>query len=344
MQPAPGGYRIEGVRLAGVVSTVPARRLENQAFEDRLGEAAVADVAKMTGVQTRYWVEPGQTTADLCQAAAERLIERLAWDRASIDGVIFVSQTPDHALPASACLLHGKLGLSPHAQAFDVGMGCSGYVYGLWLASCLLQAGLKRVLLLAGDTISPLLDPDDRATAVLFGDAGSATALERDAAAAPLHFRLGTDGTGATDLIVQDGGFRSPCGPAGAIAPTLKMDGNAVFAFTLRAVPALIEAVRADAGLTAEDVDFHLLHQANQFMLRHIGKKAKAPPERLPINIGKFGNTSSATLPLLLTDAVAERLSGEAATLVLAGFGVGYSWGAVAGRFGPLDCAETLYL
>lgn len=342
MSAGPGGYRLDGARLTGVVSAVPGRRLGNDAFVERLGEAAVADVAKMTGVDQRYWVEPGMTSADLCQVAAERLIERLGWGRETIDGLIFVSQTPDHALPASACLLHGKLGLAPHAQAFDVNLGCSGYVYGLWLAASLIRAGLKRVLLLAGDTISPLLNLDDRSTALLFGDAGSATALEHDPDAAPLQFRLGTDGAGAKDLIVPHSRFRGPA--AAAMDATLQMDGNAVFAFTLRAVPTLVATVREEAGFEAEEVELYLLHQANQFMLRHIGKKLKVEPERLPINIGRFGNTSSATLPLLLSDTVAGQVTTRSTPLILAGFGVGYSWAAMAARLGPLACAETIFL
>src|SRR5437899_2798861 len=204
------GFAVPGVRLRGVVTALPQRRLENTAFVDRFGAEAVADVVKMIGVQSRYWVEDDQTASDLCFAAAERLIATLNWDRASVDALIFVSQTFDHRLPATACVLHGRLGLGSHCQAFDVGLGCSGYVYGIWLAASLISAGCSRVLVLAGDTISRVVDPSDRATALLFGDAGSATAVERDPEAPPAYFVLGSDGAGAANLIIPGGGFRRP--------------------------------------------------------------------------------------------------------------------------------------
>ena len=337
-----------GVRLAGVVSAVPSVKLDNAHFAARFGDDAVRDVTKMIGVETRYWAAPGQTTADLCEAAAARLLARLAWSPDTVDALIFVSQTPDQRLPATACVLQARLGLSRHCQAFDVGLGCSGYVYGLWLASTLINAGLSRVLLLAGETSSRLIDPDDRGTALLFGDAGTATALVRDPAAPATTFVLGTDGGGAANLIVPAGGFRQPAAdprrPAGFDPAHLYMDGGEVFAFTLRAVPRLVADLLGHAGCPVADVDAFVLHQANRFMLNHIAKKIGARPEQTPINIDRFGNTSSATLPLVLTSELADRLTGGPLRIALVGFGVGYSWGAALVQTDRLGCAETLYL
>jgi len=342
------GFALPGVRMRGVVSALPERRLENGDFTGRFGEDAVRDVTRMIGVQTRYWVPPGQTTSDLCLVAGERLLERMAWARDSVDALIFVSQTPDQRLPATACVLHNRLGLAPHCQAFDVGLGCSGYVYGLWLASTLITAGCGRVLLMAGETSSLLIDHDDRGTALLFGDAGTATALERDDEAPVTTFVLGTDGGGASNLIVPAGGFRAPAEDARRTGPFnpehLYMDGGEVFAFTLRAVPKLVADTLAHAGCAVEDVDAFVLHQANRFMLNHIAKKIGARLEQAPINIDRFGNTSSATLPLLLTTDLAERLMAAPARIALVGFGVGYSWGAALMQTSPLGCAETIYL
>ena len=342
------GFALPGVRLRGVVSVAPELRLENADFVDRFGEDAVRDVTRMIGVQTRYWVRQGQTTSDLCHVAAERLLQRLDWAPKSIDALIFVSQTPDQRLPATACVLHQRLGLAPHCQAFDVGLGCSGYVYGLWLASTLITAGCGRVLLMAGDTSSLLVDPDDRGTALLFGDAGTATALERDEAAPATTFVLGTDGGGAANLIVPAGGFREPAEDprrSGPINPEhLYMDGGEVFAFTLRAVPRLVADTLALGGCTVAEVDAFVLHQANRFMLTHLAKKIGARPEQAPINIDRFGNTSSATLPLVLSTDLAERLTQGPARIALVGFGVGYSWGAALMQTDPLGCAETLWL
>jgi 3-oxoacyl-[acyl-carrier-protein] synthase-3 len=342
------GYSIGGVALRGVVSCVPKRRVTNDHFRATFSDDDINDVIKMIGVEARHWVEGDQTTADLCRAAARRLLERLDWDPASVDALIFVSQTPNQRLPATSCELHADLGLSPNCQAFDVGLGCSGYTYGLWLSAALINAGCRRVLLLAGETSSRMIDPADRGTALLFGDAGTATALEASPGAAPMHFVLGTDGTGAQNLIVQDGGFR-------AITPDkrraegydpghLFMDGGAVFSFTLKAVPALVRETLGRANVTPDDVDALVLHQANRFMLNHIAKKVGVSPERTPINIDRYGNTSSATLPLVLTTDLADRLMKEPMRLMLAGFGVGYSWGGVYMTAGPLGCVETLTL
>jgi 3-oxoacyl-[acyl-carrier-protein] synthase-3 len=345
LQAGAPGFAVPGVRLRGLVSALPQRRLENEAFVARFGAEAVADVVKMIGVHSRYWVEEGQTASDLCFAAAQRLLAALDWDPASVDALIFVSQTFDQRLPATACVLHGRLGLAPHCQAFDVGLGCSGYVYGLWLAASMIAAGCRRVLVLAGDTISRVVDPSDRATALLFGDAGSATAVEHDAEAPPACFVLGSDGAGAANLIIPGGGFRQPVEdsrrPAGMDPEHLFMDGGEVFAFTLRAVPRLVQDTLKRAGRSAGEVDSFVLHQANQFMLRHLAKKIGAP-DRVPINIDRFGNTSSASIPLVLTSDLAERLVAEPTRLMLVGFGVGYSWGAALFEATPLGCAETV--
>ena len=342
------GFALPGVRLRGVVSALPERRLDNADFIGRFGEDAVRDVTRMIGVQTRYWVPPGQTTSDLCLSAGERLLERVGWAPESIDALIFVSQTPDQRLPATACVLHSRLGLAPHCQAFDVGLGCSGYVYGYWLASALITAGCGRVLLMAGETSSLLVDPDDRGTALLFGDAGTATAIERDDAAPTTTFVLGTDGGGAGNLIVPAGGFREPAEDARRTGPFnpehLYMDGGEVFAFTLRAVPRLVADALARAAWSVDEVDAFVLHQANRFMLNHLAKKIGARPEQAPVNIDRFGNTSSATLPLVLTTDLAERVTTAPAKIALVGFGVGYSWGAALLQTEALACAETLYL
>jgi 3-oxoacyl-[acyl-carrier-protein] synthase-3 len=343
---APGGYAIPGVALRGIVSAVPERVVANDAFESRFGADAVAEVVKMIGVEQRRIALPEQTTADLCFEAATVLLQRLGWTADSIDGLIFVSQTPDYRLPATACSLHGRLGLSSQCQAFDVGLGCSGYVYGLWLAASLVNAGLRRVLVLAGDTSSRLVDQNDRATALLFGDAGTASAMEASADSPLMRFRLGSDGAGARHLIVPEGAYRTgetdDRWGADHDPACLFMDGAEVFGFTLRAVPKLVRGTLEDAGLQPADIDAYALHQANRFMLRHLAKKIGAGEDRVPINIDRFGNTSSATIPLLLTTDLADRITTAPGRLMLVGFGVGFSWGAVLVETMPLAVAETI--
>ena len=340
--------RTAGARIAGVVACVPPRKVDNDYFVERFGDK-VQDVVKMTGVQTRHWVENGVTTSDLCERAANHLLDRLGWERESLDGIIFVSQTPDFRLPATACSLQDRLGLRAGTIAFDVSLGCSGYIYGLWLAMMMIQTGAARRLLLAvGDTSSIMNDPNDRSTALLFGDAGTATVVEAsDDPSDEAVFIVGTDGAGAENLIVPKGAFRGCAGHpkfADFASDTLYMDGGEIFNFTLGAVPKLIAATLEVAGKSVNEHDAFLLHQANAFMIKHLAKKAKLPPEKVPVNIDRYGNTSSATLPLLLGDDAAERLEKERLKVALFGFGVGYSWSSAALSIGPLGCADTVVL
>lgn len=338
--------RTAGGRIAGVVTCVPADVRRNEDFHARFGEDAVADVVKMIGVQTRRRAADDVTTRDLCRLAAQRLLAGLEWEPTSVDALIFVSQTPDFRLPATACALQAELGIGSSCIAFDVNLGCSAYPYALWLGMMMLQTGsARRVLLAIGDTISKIVDPSDRATALLFGDCGTATALESDPDAAPAHFILGSDGQGATNLIVPTGGFRDYAASGdprleGRSACSLYMDGGEIFNFTLRSVPPLVARTLALADGQAHD--FHLFHQANQFMLKHLIKKAKLPPAQAPLNIEEFGNTSSASIPLLLTTRLRDALTSSRRRLAMYGFGVGYSWASASLDVGPLRVLENI--
>jgi 3-oxoacyl-[acyl-carrier-protein] synthase-3 len=181
--------RLTGARIMGVVSCVPPKIRVNEDFHSTFGESAVADVVKMIGVQSRHQVEGTVTTRDLCRHAATQLLGKLEWSPDSVDAVLFVSQTPDFRLPPTACALQADLGVEPGCIAFDINLGCSGYPYALWLGMSMIQTGAaRRVLLAVGDTISRVVDPNDRATALLFGDAGTVTALEADPTAPPADF------------------------------------------------------------------------------------------------------------------------------------------------------------
>jgi 3-oxoacyl-[acyl-carrier-protein] synthase-3 len=311
------------------------------------GEDEAQKTSNSTGVRQRHIAPEAICTSDLCEAAAQQLLTELAWAKDSIDALIFVSQTPDYLLPASSCSLHGRLGLSKRCAAFDLNLGCSGYVYGLWVASQLMASGLHRVLLLVGDTISRIVSPSDRSAAPLFGDAGTATALERCDTETPWVFELGTNGSGQEHLIVPAGGFRYPRTDVTAVRTEreggnirsdedLFMDGAEIFAFSLTEVPRLFAQVLAEAGWTAENTDRFIMHQANQFMLKHLAKRMKLPTEKVVLALEEFGNTSSASIPLAMTHSLAVELREDSLRLLLAGFGVGLSWGAVALSCGPM--------
>jgi 3-oxoacyl-[acyl-carrier-protein] synthase-3 len=324
---------ISGVKVRGIACALPRTVSEVAALTASFGEESVTKIMASTGIERRHVVAE-QCTSDLCVEAAQRLLDDLDVDKASIDTLIFVSQTPDYVLPATACTLQRRLGLPVTTAAIDVAMGCSGYVYGLWMASAMLAGGgSKRVLLLVGDTISKLVAPQDRSVAALFGDAGSATLLDYDASLAPAPFVLGTDGRGEKNLIVPGGAFRDRAGAdvstseSGVRGPfDLYMDGAEIFAFTLARVPALVRSLEKFATEQQRNIDKYVFHQANRFMLEHLAKKAKVPAEKVVLNLQSVGNTSSASIPLALslsTDGTGTSLQGN---YLLAGFGVGYSW------------------
>ena len=339
--------RVAGVgnaRVAGVVACLPSRVVTNEVFGDRFG-AGVAEVTRMTGVVRRHWVDETTTASDLCCAAGERLLGGLNWEAASVDAILFISQTPDYRLPATAPILQTRLGLRTNIIAFDVNLGCSAYPYGLWLAMMMVESGAaRRVLLAVGDTSSRVVDPNDRATALLFGDCGTVTAIERADDGEDAYFILGSDGRGACNLIIPKGGFRSKVPESPNDPEKLFMDGGEIFAFTLKAVPPLVADTVAAAQRTIADYDGFLFHQANTFMIKHLMKKSKLPPEKVPINIDRFGNTSSATIPLLLADEMASGLREREMRLAMFGFGVGYSWASASLSMGPLACVETMQL
>ncbi len=345
-----------GVRIAGIASTVPenVRTVEDDA--KIFGVEEMEKTSKLIGVRERHVAPPLICTSDMCHLAANRLLDDLGWDRQSVEGLIFISQSPDYEYPATACTLQARLGLSDRCLAFDVTLGCSGYVYGLWLASQIVAGrGVKRVLLLVGDISTRRFAPRDKVVMPLFGDAGTATALEFDETAPEMRFELGTDGTGYGAIIIPASGFRTPRteatkrlapGPDGIErAPEhMYINGAEVFNFTIKRIPSLIESVMAAAGRTRDDYDHFVFHQANTFMLTHLAKRLKIPPEKLVLAMEKFGNTSSASIPLAMTTALRGPLTAGPRRLVLAGFGVGLSWGACSLVTGPMVMPELLIM
>ena len=338
-------------RIAGIAVTTGS--ITRDFFADGkaqgISEETLERLSRTIGFKTRKVAGPKITALDLCEEATHRLLDEMSIDCSSIDAVIFVTQTPDHSQPNNASLLHGRLGLNKSAIAFDLSLGCSGWVYGLHQAGLLCaHAGFGRVLLCAGDTLSRLTNPHDRAIDPIFGDAGSVTLVEKTGEHSVTHFVLGADGKGSSSVIVPAGGARRPVSaetrqevkePGGnrRHAENLQMDGAEVFNFTLREVPQAIQAVMKSAKFDATDCDALILHQANQFIVQTIATKcgfnaAQAPAETFT----KFGNQSSASIPAVLCDTLRGRLDQGSLKIVGCGFGVGLSWGAFAGEIGPL--------
>jgi 3-oxoacyl-[acyl-carrier-protein] synthase-3 len=331
-----------GSKIVGVVSCLPNSQIHNKYFVRQYGEESTTEVTRVIGVQSRYWATNAVSTRSLCVAASKKLIQGLHWDPNSIDAIIFVSQTPSYKIPATSCAIQNELGLSHSTFCLDVNYGCSGYTYGLWLANSLIANGsFKRVLLLVGDTLSQFVDKEDRATALLFGDAGTATAIEAEAIECSSEYKyiLGTDGSGELDLLISNS---SPYEKDGD--EYLRMNGLNVLNFTFNRVPPLVKKIYEYPGFDAESIDFFLFHQANKFLIDHLTKKLKIDPKKVLSNIEQYGNTSGASIPLLLTTRLREQLLNQDLKLVLLGFGVGFSWALCAAKFRRLEYIDTIYL
>lgn len=280
----------------------------------------------MAGVRTRRVTDASTTSADLCFEAAEALLQKLGWSRDTVTGLIFVTQSPDYWLPSSSCLLQHWLGLGEHCAAFDVGLGCSGYPYGLYLAASMMRSGgHERILVLHGETPSRFVDPTDHATTLLFSDAGSATAIEASAGGIG-HFCLHSDGSGYAGLIIRGGGFRDQC-PADPRHLRLQMDGAAIFNFTLARVPPLVRDALALSGRRVDEIDAFVFHQSNRFIMKHLMKKCGLPESRVPMTIEDMGNSGGPSVPLTMTRTLPAQRDGTF-RLMLLGYGVGLSWGA----------------
>ena len=315
-------------RIAGIGTCVPSKIFDN--VRDTIGFTTeeVKKVVAMAGVLTRRVADDSICSSDLCTAAGKAILESLNWDPGSIDALIMVTQTPDYFLPTTACIIHKHLNLSEKCATFDVGMGCSGYAYGLWLASMMLaQGGLKRILVLHGDTPARYSLKGDRSVSLLFGDAGSATALEVNPTrnSQDWYYLFHTDSSGLEDMIIEGGAFRNRF-PDDPVKYYVRMNGANVFNFTLKRVPPLITDTLEQAKTAKDDIDYYIFHQSNQFIMKHLVNKIGLKPEKVPIILGQFGNTGGCSIPLAITQGKLNRPTDRALKLMLVGYGVGLSW------------------
>ncbi|MBO1256002.1 ketoacyl-ACP synthase III [Alteromonas sp. 5E99-2] len=345
---------IKSVKVTGMQAAIPSHRHSYVETPDIFSQEEADKICASTGIHSRRILPNHLCASDMCIAAAEELLNRLEWDPNSVDVLIYVSQDADYALPASACLMQTRLGLPKSAACLDVSLGCSGFVYGMWIASQLLNnSNGKRALVLCGDTSSRHLLPDDRGTLPLFGDAGVATAIEYDENWSDSYAVFGTDGTGGQHIAVKAGGRRHPTIPQGTPRgekeenelykdARLYLNGAAVFSFTLKVVPKLIRETLALANIEAEQLDMVVMHQANQFILEHLRKKAKIPQEKYVIDMHDFGNTSSASVPLAICHKLSSYFGNEVKKVMLGGFGVGWSWGGIITDMLPTVAPEII--
>lgn len=344
---------IQNVTIKGVATAVPKRVVENS--ENELFDAEeLSRFFDHVGIKRRRCVEEGMTTSDLCFAAAEKLIGDLNWNREEIDGLIFVTQTPDYRNPATSCILQDRLGLSNQCLAFDISLGCSGYVYGLSVAANMLSTGnMRKLLLLVGDTTSLTSSPLDKSRVLLFGDAGTATALEYNPDAPIMQFELGTDGSGFDAIYTPHSGFRNRIKPesfemvdyGGGIVRAKThswLDGLEVFSFGISRAPKSVKGLVSHFNLDINTIDYFLFHQANLMMNEKIRQKLKLETEKVPYNLENYGNTSCASIPLLLVDKLREKAESGRLELLMCAFGVGLSWGSCKVELNEIVCPPVI--
>jgi 3-oxoacyl-[acyl-carrier-protein] synthase-3 len=310
---------------------------------------------KNVGIIERRVAPQKITTSDLCFAAAEKLIKQLNWQKEEIDCLIFVSQSPDYFLPATSILLQHRLGLPKTTMAFDVNLGCSGYVYGLQLITNLISTSqIKKGLLLVGDKSTLSTHIEDKSAYPLFGDAGSATAIEYTAETKPIYFNLQSDGGGEEAIKILDGGSRNSVRPdtfdITEIAPGIKrsrrhlqLNGIDIFNFALKEVAPNITNLLQYAKTEKESIDYFVFHQANKLINESVRKKLKiADTDKVPYSIDLFGNTSSASIPLTIISKIKNNIQAQHKKVLFSGFGVGYSWGSCLLDLEDVICCDLI--
>lgn len=348
-------FSIHNVKISAIGAAVPKQSESNWDYE-LLSESEKRLLIKTTGVEKRRVAPKGMTTSDLCFEAAEKVISELGWKRNEIEALVFLSQSRDYYLPATSIILQDRLGLSTTCMAFDIGLGCSGFPYGLSVVGSLLSAsGLKKALLMMGDISSATCAKEDKSTYPLFGDAGTVTALEFDENAEPMHFQLNSDGSGHEAIIIPHGGIRNLVSTDSFTKKTLEkgitrsdlnlaLNGLEVFNFSITRVPKALKEFLYKTNSTPANYDYFLMHQANQLMNETIRKKLKFEPEKTPYSIKSFGNTSSASIPLTLVSELNSELRKRKLNLLLTGFGVGLSWGITSLKTNTISCPELIEL
>jgi 3-oxoacyl-[acyl-carrier-protein] synthase-3 len=315
---------------------LPEKVVTNEDLVREFPEWNVDKIATKVGINKRHIAAEHETASDLAVEAAKRLFNQ-GIDKDAIDYLLFCTQSPDYVLPASACIIQNKLGLSKNIGALDFNQGCSGYIYGLSLAKGLLAAGMaKNVLLLTGETYTKRLHPKDKGNRTIFGDGASATLVSTEGFAEIGEFCFGTDGSGAEHLIVKTGGARYPervnkvefDENNNPVSPDyMYMNGGKIFSFTLTAVPELLGSVLHKNDVTKDEIDLCILHQANKYMLDMLRKILKIDVDKFYIYLSEVGNIVSSSIPVALCEAIKAGKYQPGMKTFLAGFGVGLSWG-----------------
>jgi 3-oxoacyl-[acyl-carrier-protein] synthase III len=316
---------------------LPEKVLSNELIHLEFPEWNIDKISFKTGIESRHIAADDEFTSEMAVKAADKLFFEHDIDRDSIDFLLLCTQSPDYFLPTTACIVQDKLGLKTTIGALDFNLGCSGYVYGLSLAKGLISANLAtNVLLITSETYSKFIHAKDKSNKTIFGDGASATLISAESGMFELgEFIFGTDGNGAENLIVKNGAVRNRIQAIEDVFDeygnvkndnNLYMNGREVFNFTLNSVPILTEAILKKANLNIDNVDLFIFHQANKFMLNHLRKMIGIPKGKFLLEMAHCGNTVSSTIPIAFYEGIKSGKVTNCKNIILAGFGVGYSW------------------
>ena len=322
---------------------LPEKVVTNEELIKVFPEWSVEKVAQKVGVDSRHVAAEDETASDMAEKAARKLFKDYKIDPKTIDFLMLCTQSPDYFLPSTACVLQDKIGIPTSAGAFDYNLGCSGCVYGMAMAKGLIAAGIARnVLLLTAETYSKYLHPSDKSNRSIFGDGAAACLLSTDGFAEVGEFSLGTDGSGASNLIVKTGASRQKETTGKFVEDEeghiwyddyLYMNGGNIFNFTLEAVPAMMKEILERNKLEKDQIDYYVFHQANKFMLNTIRKVCVLPKDKFYVNLANTGNIVSSTVMIGLKDCIDNNTITKGMNVMISGFGVGLSWGGTILKF-----------
>lgn len=332
----------KNVKISGLACAVPARRVETDSFTDHFGKEAVERFKKATGIKARHLSDGNQTVSDLCHAAAKALMEKNRLTGEDIDAVIMITQTADYKTPSTAYVLHKRLNIKQDCLVFDINLGCSGFVNGIYIVSGLIESGtIDRALLLVGDANTDHQVSDDTSFTMMFGDAGSACIIE--AGDGMVRGMIRSDGDGFRTLINPVPGARFPRVFPGNDVIGSKMDGDDVFLFTITKVPKLFKEFYKTFSCSEEDFDYYMLHQANLMIVNQIVKKLKLDRLKAPISLEEYGNTDGASIPVGIVDLCETIKDSRTLHLITSGFGIGLSWGIVSFQLDTQDVLPMIF-
>lgn len=328
-------FTTPNTQIVGISCVVPKNVIENRNY-DYINETERKFLMKTTGIERKRHVDAGTTVLDLSKVAVEKLLTKLNWEKEQVDLLVLVTQSREYYLPSSAIILHDKIGLPSKCMAFDIGLGCSGYVYGLSIIGQFMQSGqFKKAILVAGDVSSVSTHYEDKSTYPLFGDGTSATAITYDEKAKPIFYDIQNDGEKHEAIIIRDGGaknlFREDSieiknygEGINRSRKDLELNGLDVFSFSIKEPPAGIKSLLENSKIDLESIDYLVFHQANKLIIDTIRKKLRVDPEKVPFSLQEYGNTSSASIPITICHALKNKVSNK--RVLLSGFGVGLSW------------------